>query len=58
MTDDVDQPARLSREFILDTAIELIDREGLTKLTMRRLGAACGVEAPDLDSALNDHGPP
>lgn len=38
-------PPRLSREFILDTAIALIDRHGLPSLTMRRLGAACGVEA-------------
>ncbi|WP_073693571.1 TetR/AcrR family transcriptional regulator C-terminal domain-containing protein [Mycobacterium sp. ST-F2] len=35
----------LTREFILDAAIEFIDEHGLEKLTMRRLGAACGVEA-------------
>ncbi|MED5816097.1 TetR/AcrR family transcriptional regulator C-terminal domain-containing protein [Mycolicibacterium sp. 050232] len=56
MTDDVDQPSRLSREFILDTAIELIDREGLTKLTMRRLGAACGVEAMALYRYVHSRG--
>lgn len=56
MTDDVDQPTRLTRDFILDTAIELIDREGLTKLTMRRLGAACGVEAMALYRYVHSRG--
>ena len=56
MTDDVDQPARLNREFILDTAIDLIDREGLTKLTMRRLGTACGVEAMALYRYVHSRG--
>ncbi|MCG7609520.1 MULTISPECIES: TetR/AcrR family transcriptional regulator [Mycobacterium] len=56
MTDDADQPVRLSREFILDTAIELIDRDGLTKLTMRRLGAACGVEAMALYRYVHSRG--
>ncbi|MGV0806174.1 TetR/AcrR family transcriptional regulator [Mycolicibacterium setense] len=56
MSDDVDQPTRLSREFILDTAIELIDREGLTKLTMRRLGTACGVEAMALYRYVHSRG--
>ncbi|KHO18459.1 TetR/AcrR family transcriptional regulator [Mycolicibacterium setense] len=56
MSDDVDQPARLSRDFILDTAIELIDREGLTKLTMRRLGTACGVEAMALYRYVHSRG--
>lgn len=36
---------RLSREFILDTAIDLVDRSGIRQLNMRRLGTACGVEA-------------
>ncbi|MBF6090674.1 helix-turn-helix transcriptional regulator, partial [Nocardia cyriacigeorgica] len=35
----------LSRQAILELAIDLVDREGLRKLTMRRLGAECGVEA-------------
>ncbi|TSE00852.1 TetR/AcrR family transcriptional regulator [Skermania sp. ID1734] len=35
----------MSREFIIDTAIELIDKAGVARLTMRRLGTACGVEA-------------
>lgn len=55
----------LSRRSILELAIELVDREGLRKLTMRRLGAACGVEAmalyryvhsrEDLLSGMVDH---
>ncbi|OLP00844.1 TetR family transcriptional regulator [Mycolicibacterium porcinum] len=56
VSDDVDQPTRLSREFILDTAIGLIDREGLTKLTMRRLGGACGVEAMALYRYVHSRG--
>ncbi len=35
----------LSREKIVATAIELIDSEGVERLTMRRLGEALGVEA-------------
>jgi AcrR family transcriptional regulator len=35
----------LSPERIVDTAIELIDRDGLEALSMRHLGAALGVEA-------------
>lgn len=35
----------LSQERILETAIELIDREGLEGFSMRHLGAALGVEA-------------
>ncbi|MCV7068378.1 TetR/AcrR family transcriptional regulator [Mycolicibacterium farcinogenes] len=56
VTDDVDQPTRLSRELILDTAIDLIDRDGLAKLTMRRLGAACGVEAMALYRYVHSRG--
>ncbi len=37
--------APLSRRLILELAIDLVDQEGLRKLTMRRLGSACGVEA-------------
>ncbi|MGK5636788.1 TetR/AcrR family transcriptional regulator C-terminal domain-containing protein [Streptomyces sp. URMC 126] len=40
--------AGLTRERILDAAVELVDREGLKALTMRRLGAALGVEAMTL----------
>ncbi len=38
----------LTREAILDAAIELLDREGLAGLSMRKLGAAVGVEAMSL----------
>ena len=36
---------RLSRDRVLSTALELVDREGLSALSMRRLGAELGVEA-------------
>ncbi|MGC0207505.1 TetR/AcrR family transcriptional regulator [Streptomyces levis] len=36
---------RLSRERVLTTALALVDREGLSALSMRRLGAELGVEA-------------
>lgn len=39
------RPRSLTRAEILDTAIALVDSEGLDQLTMRRLGSACGVEA-------------
>ena len=35
----------LSREVVVEAALMFIDRHGLARLTMRRLGAACGVEA-------------
>lgn len=38
----------LSREVILDAALALLDREGLDGLSMRKLGAALGVEAMSL----------
>jgi TetR/AcrR family transcriptional regulator, tetracycline repressor protein len=38
----------LSRERILDAALELLDRDGLEGLSMRKLGAAVGVEAMSL----------
>lgn len=38
----------LTRSAVLETAIALVDREGLRQLTMRRLGAECGVEAMSL----------
>jgi AcrR family transcriptional regulator len=38
----------LTREAILDAAIELLDRHGLEAVSMRRLGAAVGVEAMSL----------
>src|SRR5512144_1744010 len=36
---------RLSRERVLAGALELVDREGLSALSMRRLGAELDVEA-------------
>ncbi|MDQ3337330.1 MAG: TetR/AcrR family transcriptional regulator C-terminal domain-containing protein [Myxococcota bacterium] len=38
----------LTREKILDAALELLDRDGLEGLSMRKLGAAVGVEAMSL----------
>jgi AcrR family transcriptional regulator len=38
----------LTRRRILDTALQLVDSEGLRALSMRRLGAALGVEAMSL----------
>ena len=40
--------AALSRERILETAIQLADEEGIESLTMRKLGQALGVEAMSL----------
>jgi TetR/AcrR family transcriptional regulator, tetracycline repressor protein len=53
---DEDGPPRLSRAFILDAAIDLIDRHGLSTLTMRRLGAACDVEAMALYRYVHSRG--
>lgn len=55
--DEAERPAvRLSREFILDAAIAFIDQHGLPTLTMRRLGAACGVEAMALYRYVHSRG--
>jgi AcrR family transcriptional regulator len=40
--------AGLSREQVLDAALELVDRDGVAALSMRRLGAELGVEAMTL----------
>ena len=40
--------AGLSREQVLDAALDLVDREGVAALSMRRLGAELGVEAMTL----------
>lgn len=53
---DSHRGTRLSREAILDAAIALIDRDGLAQLTMRRLGAACGVEAMALYRHVHGRG--
>ncbi|OMQ14699.1 TetR family transcriptional regulator [Modestobacter sp. VKM Ac-2676] len=42
---ELTRPAGLDRERILQAAIGFIDEHGLSALTMRRLGAALGVEA-------------
>jgi len=38
----------LSRDRVLDAALTLVDRDGIAKLSMRRLGAELGVEAMTL----------
>ena len=40
--------AGLSRDLVLDAAVALVDRDGLDHLSMRKLGAALGVEAMTL----------
>jgi AcrR family transcriptional regulator len=40
--------ARLSRDLIVDAALRLIDEGGIEGLTMRALGAECGVRAMSL----------
>ena len=44
----------LNRERIIQTALELIDREGLEVLSMRRVGLALGVEAMSLYHHVKD----
>ncbi len=52
-----DQSApRLTRPVILDAAIAFIDEHGLDRLTMRRLGQACGVEAMALYRYVHGRG--
>lgn len=46
--------AGLSRERVLQTALELVDREGIDALTMRRLGRELGVEAMSLYSYVDN----
>lgn len=45
---------RLSRELIVDAAIEVADREGLGAMSMRRLAAAMEVEAMSLYNHVAD----
>lgn len=40
--------ARLSRERVLDAALALVDRDGIERLSMRKLGAELGIEAMTL----------
>ncbi|HXF37228.1 MAG TPA: TetR/AcrR family transcriptional regulator C-terminal domain-containing protein [Actinomycetota bacterium] len=44
----------LSRERVVRAALELVDREGLEALSMRRLGAELGVEAMSLYNHVRD----
>lgn len=53
MGDDPRRPA-LSRELIVTTAVRLADDEGIARLSMRRLGAALGVEAMSLYHHVRD----
>ncbi|MFF5569923.1 TetR/AcrR family transcriptional regulator [Streptomyces luteogriseus] len=46
--DEDGRHGRLSRKRVLAAALDLVDREGLSALTMRRLGAELGVEAMSL----------
>jgi AcrR family transcriptional regulator len=46
----------LTRGTILDAAVELLDRHGMEKLSMRRLGAALGVEAMSLYNHIPNKG--
>lgn len=39
---------RLTRERIVESALELIDRDGLSAVTMRRIAEELGVQAPSL----------
>lgn len=51
-----EESSRLSRRSILASAIQFIDEQGFEKLTMRRLGAACGVEAMALYRYVHGRG--
>ena len=44
----------LSRDLVLEKALELVDREGLEAVSMRRLGEALGVEAMSLYHHVRD----
>ncbi len=48
--------AGLSRERVLDAALDLVDREGVAALTMRKLGAELGVEAMTLYHHVGNKG--
>jgi AcrR family transcriptional regulator len=50
---DIAQRKTLSRERIIAAAIAFVDENGLTALTMRRLGSALGVEAMSLYRYVN-----
>lgn len=48
------RPPRLDREQIVDKALELVDREGIAALSIRRLGRELGVEGPALYTYVKD----
>ena len=47
-TDTGDRRARLTRQRVLEAAVELADRDGIESVSMRRLGEMLGVEAMSL----------
>ncbi|MFG2717712.1 TetR/AcrR family transcriptional regulator C-terminal domain-containing protein [Streptomyces sp. NPDC048416] len=57
MTDRRARPkAGLSRDKVLDAALDFVDREGVAALTMRKLGAELGVEAMTLYHHVGNKG--
>ncbi|MFF4182804.1 TetR/AcrR family transcriptional regulator C-terminal domain-containing protein [Streptomyces sp. NPDC001691] len=48
--------AGLSRDKVLDAALDFVDREGVAALTMRKLGAELGVEAMTLYHHVGNKG--
>jgi len=56
VVDDPRPLSQLGRDGILEVAIAFVDQNGLSKLTMRRLGAACGVEAMALYRYVHGRG--
>ena len=48
--------AGLSRDKVLDAALDFVDREGIAALTMRKLGAELGVEAMTLYHHVGNKG--
>ncbi|HEX8939821.1 MAG TPA: TetR/AcrR family transcriptional regulator [Candidatus Limnocylindrales bacterium] len=48
------RPARISRDDVLQAAVEIADRDGLEALTMRSIGQRVGVEAMSLYRHVKD----
>src|SRR5829696_5327404 len=46
--------ARLTTEAVLDAAVELVEKDGMAALSMRRLATALGVEAMSLYNHVRD----
>lgn len=46
--------ARLTTEAVLDAAVELVEKDGIAALSMRRLATALGVEAMSLYNHVHD----